>query len=688
MNSRLPFFISLVTLLLFAAPAAGQQTPEELLQSALYKQQVEGDLEGAVEILQNLIADFAGHREVAASALVLLGRLHETLGSTNAERAYRRVLSEYPDQRAAVDEARARLAAISQPPASTQPNQRVVRRLLSDEDTDVNHFFDMRLSPDGRRVVYTDMGYTGDVYIRDLASGDTTKVAEGWAYSPVWSSDGMKIAYGSEPPGDPEGSTLKILDLATGEESVPSALEDLTLAPHAWSPDGNLLACQIGGEEGERSTLGLVSMTTGEVTYLATGHQFMSADFSPDGRYVAFSDVVEGNTDVYLMDLVTRERHRITANQEQEGIPLWEPEGEVLVYTGANGSWAVPMDGGTPTSVARLLSAEAYAYPAGWTDSGQFFHVRYNTARQSLKVPVAPERMAAAGPPEPLPINQQSIGEFRWSPDMQKIAIQKRGDIEVYSFEDQGLRTYEVGPDYRARTLEWSGDGTRVHFADQGGRPGAEGATVVELDPVTGSTRELFPRMDEPVGRLRLSKDGRKMVFYGASREPREMKLVVSELGELDGVVLADEAEMEDGRLARWVRPQLSPDGSKVLFGTQQHEVGGRDFEYQLWVAAADGSGRARRLAAAHWIPYATWHPAGTHVAFNTWEEDEVGPGKLYVVDVETGEQHEIALPPGLEGMEVKDWSSDGGWIGIVNSAGSHELLLVENALGDRMGEG
>jgi Tol biopolymer transport system component len=178
------------------------------------------------------------------------------------------------------------------------------------------------------------------------------------------------------------------------------------------------------------------------------------------------------------------------------------------------------------------------------------------------------------------------------------------------------------------------------------------------------------------------------MVFYGASREPREMKLVVSELGELDGVVLADEAEMEDGRLARWVRPQLSPDGSKVLFGTQQHEVGGRDFEYQLWVAAADGSGRARRLAAAHWIPYATWHPAGTHVAFNTWEEDEVGPGKLYVVDVETGEQHEIALPPGLEGMEVKDWSSDGGWIGIVNSAGSHELLLVENALGDRMGEG
>lgn len=65
-----------------------------------------------------------------------------------------------------------------------------------------------------------------------------------------------------------------------------------------------------------------------------------------------------------------------------------------------------------------------------------------------------------------------------------------------------------------------------------------------------------------------------------------------------------------------------------------------------------------------------------------------MGPSRLFVVDVETSEQYEIALPPGIEGLEVKDWSPDGRWIGIVNAAGSYELLVIENALGGRMGEG
>jgi Tol biopolymer transport system component len=688
MNVRFPLLLCLVLMALPSTPLAGQKTAEELLQSAQYKQQVEGDLEGAIAILQTLVDDFADHREIAASALLLLGRLHETMGSANAEEAYRRVLREYPDQRGAAEEARARLAALTQAPTPTPPNQMVVRRVLSDEDTDVNHFFDMRVSPDGTQVVYTDQGYTGDVYIRDLASGDTTKVADGWAYTPIWSSDGTKIAFGVVPPGDPDGSTLTILDLATGEESVPAALANLSLSPYAWSPGGDLMACWIGGGARGEASLGLVSLTTGQITRLGDCHARTSADFSPDGRYVAFSDVVDGNTDIYLMDVVTGTRHRITAGPDVEAVPLWAPRGDDLVYTGVNGTWALPMSGSVPTGAARLLSTEGYQQPAGWTEDGSFFRVRYNVLRQSLQVPVDPEAMVATGPPEPLPLTPFRKGSrgFRWSPDMRKIAIGKWGTVDVYSFEDQQLRTYQVGPGFSLGTLEWTTDGSRTLFADLGGRPDAEGMTVVGLDLSTGDTRELFPRISGVSGWLRLLPKLGKMAFYRGDPNAREMQLVVADFGSVDGVVLADETKMEDGRLSRWVRPQLSPDGSKVLFGTIQHEIGGRDFRYQLWVTAADGSGAPRRLAAAYWIPCATWHPESTYIAFNTWEEDEMGPGNLYVVDVETGDQHEIALPPGLEGMEVHDWSPNGRWIGIVNSAGSYELLIIENALGDRMG--
>jgi hypothetical protein len=48
---------------------------------------------------------------------------------------------------------------------------------------------------------------------------------------------------------------------------------------------------------------------------------------------------------------------------------------------------------------------------------------------------------------------------------------------------------------------------------------------------------------------------------------------------------------------------------------------------------------------------------------------------------VEPGETHEIALPPGLDGPGLLDWSPDGRWIGLVSTSGSHELLVIENAL-------
>jgi Tol biopolymer transport system component len=682
--------MGLAMLFLCTVPANGQQTPEELYQSALYKQQVEGDLQGAIQILQTLVEDFADHREVAASALVLLGHLHETLGSTSAEQAYRRVLNDYPDQRAAVAAARARLAALTRTPAPAPSNEMVVRRVLSDEDTNGGNFLDMRLSPDGTRAVYTDV-YNGHVHVRDLSSGDTTKVADGWAYSPIWSSDGTKVAYGFDPPGDRGKVILTILDLETGQESVPSALQDLSLVPRDWSPDGDLLACRINPADAEGASLGLVSMRTGEITRLAGPQARTFADFSPDGRYVAFSDVVDGNTDVYVMDVASHTRHRITTGADDEALPLWAPSGDVLVYTSANGTWALPMSGSNRTGAAKLLSTEGYQQPAGWTEDGRFFHVRLNVRRRLFQVPLNPEDMVSTGPPEPLPITLMSKATtgFRWSPDMSRIAGLKWDAVDVYSFEDSQIRTYEPVPGFSPLTFEWSRDGSKILFPDLGGRPGAEGTTVVELDLGSGQSRELFPRIGGVAGWLRFSPELEKMAFYARDADSPEMQLVVADFGSPTGVVLADEATMEEGGLSRFVRPQLSPDGSMVLFGTRGtlgRHTGGRNFPYQLWVTAADGSGEPRRIASAYHIPFGTWNSAGTHVAYSTWEDGQQGPGSVYLVEVETGETHEIPLPTGLDGPGVLDWSPDGRWIGLVSTSGSTELLVIENALEDWVG--
>ena len=110
MKRSFPVGALLASLVVASPPAAAQSTPDELLQSALYKQQIEGDLRGAADILQNLVGDHGQRRDIAARALVHLGMVRETLG-LGATDVYRRVVAEYPEQQAAVAEARARLAA-------------------------------------------------------------------------------------------------------------------------------------------------------------------------------------------------------------------------------------------------------------------------------------------------------------------------------------------------------------------------------------------------------------------------------------------------------------------------------------------------------------------------------------------------------------------------------------------------
>jgi hypothetical protein len=351
------------------------------------------------------------------------------------------------------------------------------------------------------------------------------------------------------------------------------------------------------------------------------------------------------------------------------------------------------MSDGSPSSAPRLIAAEGYDQPAGWARTGEYFYVKYNQVRHFMKVPVDPRTMTEAGPFEPLPVAApDGNSQFFWSSDMSKVLIHHpygSDAFQVYSFEDGEIDTYRVGPEYLGAAWAWGEDGTKIFFAGWVPDRASDAITTVEMDLATGTLRPLYPPIHEVEGWLRLSKDGRKMTFYRGNRNLREMKLVVADLSRGgEGLVLADEAEMEDGRLARWVRPQLSPDGSQLLFGTQGHHLAGRDSTFQLWVTPADGSGEPSRIAAAHWIPFAVWNPQGTHVAYNTWEEDEErGSGEIFILDVRTGERHEIQLPAGRRNTEVYCWSPDGRWIGVEDASGQTELRVVENVLAEGVGE-
>jgi len=672
------FFVALavVALAVTSSVTAQEREAEVALQQAMHVEQVEGDLERAIELYRDIVEQHGDARAVAAKALLNLGQCYEKLGRTEAMNAYERLVTEYGEQSEVVAEARARLAALSREAPAAAPTGRVAKLIFTDEDTDLNHFFDMKPSPDGKRVAYTDMGYTGAVYVRDLASGDTTKVADGWATSPVWSSDGRKIAYGMVTSFRPRETTLAIVELSTGVSTTPPAVEGMSMVPIAWSPNEDLIACGIVDEQ-QNTVLVLVSLTTGDATTITNAHLMASADFSPDGEYLAFSDVVDGNRDIYVMAVASSERRRITVGPEEDGFPMWSPAGDMLLHSSENGTWVVPMRFGATSGPAFLVTSDTDVRPMGWTTGGQLHHVSYNIVRQFLRITADVEQMTEGGMLPLLPVTQKRVGGFAWSPDMKMVVRVEANTAHVHSLDDQQERSYPLGDEMFAGWVSWSSDGTEVYFNELFLSNRSEGTTLFSLDPATGAVRELFPRI-KSINRLHSSPDGRRLVFYRTT-EAGGSQLVVTDFGESEGRLLVDETDMDGGSLAGWAPPQLSPDGSRVLYGTQGDDWG-EDDTCQLWMIAADGSNQ-RRIASARWIPSATWHPSGTHIAFNTWEENEMGPGRLFVVNLETGEQQEVTLPEGIAGMMVQQWSPDGKSIGVTAQSGTFEYWVVENVL-------
>ncbi len=147
--------------LVLTAPVWAQSSrPADLqLKAALHKEQVEGDLKGAIRVYEDVVKRYPGERAVAARALLGMAACYEKLGQAEARKMYERILREYSDQATVFAEARTRLGALGQAPR----NGEVVTRLLWDKAIDTWG----TTSADGRFLTFPDWE-TGDLGLRDL----------------------------------------------------------------------------------------------------------------------------------------------------------------------------------------------------------------------------------------------------------------------------------------------------------------------------------------------------------------------------------------------------------------------------------------------------------------------------------------------------------------------------------------
>lgn len=141
-----------------------------------------------------------------------------------------------------------------------------------------------------------------------------------------------RIAYvTSQGVGDNMQFALYVAD-ADGHNSqqVLSSREPI-LSP-AWSPDGRKLA--YVSFETERPAIYVQELGSGKRARISSFQGLNGAPaWSPDGRRLAMSLSKDGQPEIYVMDIGSRDLQRITNDSAIDTEPFWAPDGRSLLFT-------------------------------------------------------------------------------------------------------------------------------------------------------------------------------------------------------------------------------------------------------------------------------------------------------------------------------------------------------------------
>lgn len=182
------------------------------------------------------------------------------------------------------------------------------------------------ISPDGRRAVgVVPDGGGSDIWIADLSNGALTRITYGGInVAPVWSTDGRELLFARK------DRSFRIAAAALdGRGAQINVMADGHLLPTSATSDGRFAITRV--RPGARSTVGIVSRSTGRVDWLAHGpFDERAAAFSPDGRWLALESDESGTWQIVARRVADGRRVAVSLNGGRT--PSWSADGQSIFF--------------------------------------------------------------------------------------------------------------------------------------------------------------------------------------------------------------------------------------------------------------------------------------------------------------------------------------------------------------------
>jgi len=702
MRSKRFSWIFVTLVLVFVFQGSMQQSAEQLYQAGLYAEEVEGDLQKAIQIYTQVLEKFAEKKEIAADAQLHIGLCYEKLGRTEAIKAYEQVLKNYAGQAKQVAEARARLAALRK----EQPVGLSMTRLLPAElllECPV-------LSPDGTKIAGIDMTKGQNVAIYDLATEKKTFITNfEWSeksdvtFIPLWSPTGEEIVYqaftlgttGKEP-----AIELRIAALSGKSRVLFRNTQGGLggLAPCDWLEDGTALVTLLG-KKGNTTSLGLVSTKDAsflELCLIKRNYSAMnpdqmeasaSADASPNGRFIVFSDgPAGGSRDIFVIPVGGGSPLPLTKHRADDKEPRWSPDGQHIVFLSLrHGSWAlwgIKVEGGKPNGQPfMILEGMQNARLSAWSKNGLISNT-LAVIHDIWTLDIDPENHEIRGKPQMVDFSPYGTNiNPAWSPNGRHLAfisnsVDQTNDASVVVMTSEGgnIRKFRIPTEnfkiMSFRDLRWLPDGSGLGFSHW---ESERKYSLFRYD-LKAEEWKLSPL---PVffSSIELTGDG-KAFFY--------IKMVGSIAG--SGIAKRDIDSGEESFLLQLEKGD--PFYWSTLRATRDHKwlataLRGKIEVIDVETGVAESFGGEKENLGGP-----AWSPDGKHLVVSRGRDEKTGtPTDLAIISREDGGKKFLDIGRHLHpsaSIMTPDWSPDGWKIAFTTRMWKTETNLIKNVIANK----
>jgi len=495
MKSLWIHFILIAVLIVATSNLVVSQSPEQLYQQGLVKEEGEGILQDAIDLYSKVADNLNADQSLRAKALLHIGMCYEKLGTKEAVKAYQRLVNNFPAQKSEVSIAMERLSRLT---TKESPSEITIRQVWTGQEADGFG----SVSADGEYLSFTDWN-TGNLAVRNFKTSENKQVThEGtwidtnqFAEYSLISPDGKQFAYTWY-----YKDLYYELRLINTDSQKPVILYscknfDEYITPSVWFSEGNGIIAQKYNSRNLSWQLLSINTSSGETEVLKEQlpwpmpmSSFMArVSLSPDEKYLAFdfpNITSNGMYDINMLSLDTKNETHLIEHPANDRLLGWLPAVNEMLFvsdrSGTKDVWALSVSDGKPASVSkRVLTNIGDIDPMGFTRNGSLFFSVLINVFESFIVPLDSETGMVSINSQ-TPISGQKFG-CTWLPDGESMVCCQ----------------YNQGPEaQRNRNIN-----------------------IAVLNSKTGESRILAGNLNIIYRQLRLSPDGKSIIVFGRDEQ-------------------------------------------------------------------------------------------------------------------------------------------------------------------------